>query len=803
MSKQPSHKASSASAGEIGAQEDAIFRRVRGILNKLTPEKLDSLTTQLCNVGITTESLLRGVILLLFEKALDEPNFCPVYAQVCQRLSHDAPNFEDDPQSKPTFLKLLLRKCQEEFEGRSRACELAHAATLTAQTVAEGSKTEEDVRAHLATLSEANDARRKMLGNIRFIGELFKFGLLSEKIPHDCIRQLLSNVTNPVPDDVECLCKLLKTLGQKLDHPKAKKHMDAYFARLERLKEGGSLPSRIRFMIEDLVELRKSNWVPRRNQVVAGPKKIKEIRIEALKEQVAKASGAKSRHQATMQLEAELASMQEDTSGDFDGMSEMASHRTAAAPSMYDLQQQYHQQQQQQHQQRGRGGSNRSHGSPRAARGLRNFNMGDDVSLRPASLPGVPSGSRAGQAPAAAVAGPGMSAAEASARMMPSKPAQGKSKKYTQAELDQMADALLQEYLSAHDVAEACRCIKEMKSNKYTPTLLEKAMYVGFDHHDEERELICKLVHEMSAKGMLGSSDLEKAIEAVLGNLDDLIVDIPLAQTYLAEFCASMLAKDICSLRDLMPLFSSGRHTELFFMILAATTQKASEAAVAQMVSKGKIDLSKALPPTDRSQGALMHRIRDHNLNFLFPLLKVEDDLQEKINQALASDDGDFVADVQSWIEANVSADLRASLGFVRVLSICIVRGITLKTNMASPPTKEQRDEEAKIIKRIVPLLSATIGEDIQRQVHVLYGLQVYCYDSGFPKGMILRYFVHLYDLDVIEEDAYMTWREEVTDDFPGKGEALIAVNEYLNWMKTAEEESEEDEDDDDSDLDH
>ncbi len=40
-------------------------------------------------------------------------------------------------------------------------------------------------------------ARRRMLGNIQFIGELFKEKMLTEKIMHECIVKLLGNVRLP------------------------------------------------------------------------------------------------------------------------------------------------------------------------------------------------------------------------------------------------------------------------------------------------------------------------------------------------------------------------------------------------------------------------------------------------------------------------------------------------------------------------------------------------------------------------------------------------------------------------------
>lgn len=42
--------------------------------------------------------------------------------------------------------------------------------------------------------------------------------------------------------------------------------------------------------------------------------------------------------------------------------------------------------------------------------------------------------------------------------------------------------------------------------------------------------------------------------------------------------------------------------------------------------------------------------------------------------------------------------------------------------------------------------------------------------------GMLLRWFNHLYDLEIVEEEAFMKWKEDITDSYPGKGKALFQV---------------------------
>eukprot|EP00955_Chlamydomonas_euryale_P032721 344112-Chlamydomonas_euryale.AAC.3 len=72
-------------------------------------------------------------------------------------------------------------------------------------------------RAERVAADAARQARRRMLGNMQFIGQLYKYGLLTEKIMHNCVIQLLADEATPRAEDVECLCRLLSTVGGKLD----------------------------------------------------------------------------------------------------------------------------------------------------------------------------------------------------------------------------------------------------------------------------------------------------------------------------------------------------------------------------------------------------------------------------------------------------------------------------------------------------------------------------------------------------------------------------------------------------------
>ncbi len=62
--------------------------------------------------------------------------------------------------------------------------------------------------------------RKRSLGNMLFIGELFKLQMISEAIMHDCITRLLKSTSDE--EALEGFGKLIMTTGKDLDKPKAK-----------------------------------------------------------------------------------------------------------------------------------------------------------------------------------------------------------------------------------------------------------------------------------------------------------------------------------------------------------------------------------------------------------------------------------------------------------------------------------------------------------------------------------------------------------------------------------------------------
>jgi len=60
----------------------------------------------------------------------------------------------------------------------------------------------------------------------------------------------LGDLDSPDEDEVECLCKLMTSIGSLIDHARAKSHMDEYFSRMQAMSGNMELATRMRFMLQ-------------------------------------------------------------------------------------------------------------------------------------------------------------------------------------------------------------------------------------------------------------------------------------------------------------------------------------------------------------------------------------------------------------------------------------------------------------------------------------------------------------------------------------------------------------------------
>jgi translation initiation factor 4G len=263
---------------------DMVQRKVKAALNKMTPEKFDKISDQILEIAAQSKDesdgrTLRQVIQLTFEKACDESHWSSMYAKFCSRmLATMSTDIKDenvrDKHGNPVvggalFRKYLLNRCQEEFE---RGWEI---------NLPDAPEEGKEITLLTDEYYVAAAAKRKGLGLIQFIGELYKLGMLTLRIMHECVLKLLDFEGLPDESAIESLVKLLRTVGETMESAEAgPKMINMYFERIEKVMNMDGLPSRLRFMLLDTIDMRKSGWVSK--DILKGPKTIAEIHQEAL-----------------------------------------------------------------------------------------------------------------------------------------------------------------------------------------------------------------------------------------------------------------------------------------------------------------------------------------------------------------------------------------------------------------------------------------------------------------------------------------------------------------------------------------
>eukprot|EP00005_Dracoamoeba_jomungandri_P002990 CAMPEP_0174257474 /NCGR_PEP_ID=MMETSP0439-20130205/6602_1 /TAXON_ID=0 /ORGANISM="Stereomyxa ramosa, Strain Chinc5" /LENGTH=893 /DNA_ID=CAMNT_0015340569 /DNA_START=29 /DNA_END=2710 /DNA_ORIENTATION=+ len=235
------------------SEKDKIRSQAREILNKLTEDKFNTLSQKMVTLclGLKDVEYFKVVIAELFDKALREPQFSKMYAELCQRMQRKCKSYPSGSGGdKQTFRRLLLNKCQEEFENKN-------AVQKKLLQLSADDKTYQEKK-----------LRNRMLGNIIFIGQLFKLRILTEKIMHSCVIRSLLPAT-PSATDLEALCKLMTTVGEQLDkqnktyrntNKQGEGPMDHYFKRMAQYSEDPEVPLRTRFILQNAIELRASGW---------------------------------------------------------------------------------------------------------------------------------------------------------------------------------------------------------------------------------------------------------------------------------------------------------------------------------------------------------------------------------------------------------------------------------------------------------------------------------------------------------------------------------------------------------------
>jgi translation initiation factor 4G len=228
---------------KLGASSDtpAITPIIMSTLNKLSPLNIAKLRNQLYEISIRNEENLKILVEKIFIKACFEKKYTGMWANLCNYISalYKSGKKNDENQEAATgnsFKGALLSLSQTLFENFEQG-----------------------------NVDSGYLVKKKLMGNINFIGELYKMKLIPPKTIHRCLQSLLeSNEDNTYNEDkVEGAAVLIKSAGEKIE--RLGDAFNIIMDQITTLMNSDKISPRIRFLlmvkyIQDIIELKNNNW---------------------------------------------------------------------------------------------------------------------------------------------------------------------------------------------------------------------------------------------------------------------------------------------------------------------------------------------------------------------------------------------------------------------------------------------------------------------------------------------------------------------------------------------------------------
>jgi len=196
----------------------------------------------------------------VMEKATTQHHFIDMYAQFCSHLHEWFVENKVSNDKNSSFKRLLLNECQGSFEKYLGPIDVAHL---------EGE----------ALVAAQLKYKLTMLGNIKFVGALLQKKMLASSVLIGVSEELISEPSSP--EALETLASFLTSVGGAFDREDWSHHkrFNVVFEKMQKKIKDKSVPARVRFLIQDVVDLRSTGWqdLKKATKKQEGPSKLADV----------------------------------------------------------------------------------------------------------------------------------------------------------------------------------------------------------------------------------------------------------------------------------------------------------------------------------------------------------------------------------------------------------------------------------------------------------------------------------------------------------------------------------------------
>eukprot|EP00485_Elphidium_margaritaceum_P007895 CAMPEP_0202708538 /NCGR_PEP_ID=MMETSP1385-20130828/20718_1 /ASSEMBLY_ACC=CAM_ASM_000861 /TAXON_ID=933848 /ORGANISM="Elphidium margaritaceum" /LENGTH=976 /DNA_ID=CAMNT_0049367537 /DNA_START=135 /DNA_END=3065 /DNA_ORIENTATION=+ len=250
-------------------------KKLRGILNKMTPEKFDKISAQTMECVrqfAENEEFMKLILGCILEFAITISVFGDQYAKLCKHLYNNLQKIRmaceydwilNDPSLPQTFRQMVIMETD-----------------LLFRTYRKHSPFDIDVNEQGEKITDAEELELKVrkkkesfFAVMILVAELFNVDLISEQVVYKGVFEELLPPRNKQLSsiDLDGICRLLKRCGKKLDVPKnsnASKtnskqstHLQKYLQRLAAFAK--RFDFRTQCIVDEVKEMRNKNWTLR------------------------------------------------------------------------------------------------------------------------------------------------------------------------------------------------------------------------------------------------------------------------------------------------------------------------------------------------------------------------------------------------------------------------------------------------------------------------------------------------------------------------------------------------------------
>lgn len=265
-------------APAVRPKERKLTNMVMGILAKLTPENYDKLKEELLALPIrqSEEGEITEVVKVMYEKAVRPED--ELYVELYARLMADLVSHYVEQKSNvgQMIRKAIIDRCQMQFEQPFRLSD------------DELNDANGDPLANDELEFKKSRLKDKLRSNIKFLGHLFVSHMITEKVVNYILFELLYGKSDPnaararkrKPEEyeLEMFCDLLRKVVGDLSTRIKDEYIPGYMQSIQNLTQSNTMSNRIKFMLQDLLDLQQNQWVEKRKfRGQSGPMTIKEF----------------------------------------------------------------------------------------------------------------------------------------------------------------------------------------------------------------------------------------------------------------------------------------------------------------------------------------------------------------------------------------------------------------------------------------------------------------------------------------------------------------------------------------------